>query len=914
MDVRNPFRSSAVGVGFLVELEQAPSARVITDERGYWVWVNGEAAALFGRPREELVGKTGAELLPGWPQGSIPVNLSTLCPCPDGTIKPLTVSYVPSDLAPRYRLFAVSESPPRSTSEIYYHTLFNLLPVGVTIADREGNLIAANPASAEILGVSVAEHCQRRIESSVWRVLRPDGTPMPPEEYGCTHTLRTHRPYIGQIKQVIRPDGSRRWLSVNSAPLPLENGAVMITYTDITEQTEAQNALQKVQRQLHNIAQVSPAVIYSVIESPDGSIQYEYLSPIFAEIHEISVAAAYENPRLVWEQCHPEDRQGYQDAVAAAIQNRRPFQHTWRIITPSGKVKWLRGHSCPEYLDNGDVRWSGMVLDITEQKELERDLQRKVAQGKILTKVVQTIRSSLDLDQIFMIAATTISQQFQMRVAIVQFLPEKACWQYKIECSATGELNFTATEIPDLDNPFAQALKNGQIVEVNDTQAITDPVNQKVAQQFPGAWLLVPIRVNQAIWGSLSFHRSAECSPWQSDEVNLARRVSEQLGIAIEQAKIYRQLQLSQQQLRLILDNTPAAIVQWRLLPNYQMEYEYISPQNERIFGYAASDLMRDSSCWENHTLPEDWTNIVLPALDAIYAGMDKISIYYRANHPQSGIIWVHETIAVQSRTEPHSISLISVVMDVTDLKYAQTQVEELTHLNQLKDDFVSTVSHELRTPLTNIQMATKMLELALKRKGYLTDDPECQLSKYFAILKDQTQREINLVNDLLDLARLESGGRCPTCIPINLRAFLPPLLAGFRERAAQQQQILSLELPEYLPPVFGYVPYLERMITELLGNACKYTPASEKIILSAESAGEQVYIRVTNTGVEIPPDEQPRIFEKFYRIRRLDRWQHGGTGLGLALVKELVERMGGRITLTSEAGQTRFSLALRRG
>ncbi len=906
-------QSVGIGGDFLAELEQALGARVITDERGYWVWVNRKAAELFRCSRQELVGRAGADLLPGWPQDGVPVNLATLCPYPDGSIKFLTVSYVPSDLAPRYRLFAVSESPPH-ISEIYYRTLFNLLPVGVSVIDREGNLIAANPASAEILGVSVTEHCQSRIDSPLWRVLRPDGTPMPPEEYGSTQTLHTRRPYIGQIKQVIRPDGSRRWLSVNSAPSPLENGAVMVTYTDITEQTEAQNALQKVQKQIHNIAQVSPAVIYSVIESADGPSRYEYLSPAFERIHEISVTAAYENPRLVYEQCHPQDRQGYQDAVAVALRERRPFEHTWRIITPSGKVKWLRGHACPEYLDNGDVRWSGVVLDITEQKALEQNLERKVAKGKILETVVRAIRSSLDLDEVFTIAATTISQEFQMTVAIVQFLPEKACWQYKIECSATGELNFTATEIPDLDNPFAQALKNGQVVEVNDTQTLTDPINQKIAQQFPGAWLLVPIRVHQAVWGSLSFRRSAECSPWQFDEVNLARRVSEQLGIAIEQAQVYRQLQLSKQQLRLILENTPAAIVQWRLLPNYQMKYEYISPQNERIFGYTASDLMKGSSCWENHALPEDWTNIVLPALDAIYAGTDKISIYYRSNHPKAGIIWVHEIIAVQSRTNPQAISVISVVVDVTDLKYAQTQVEELTHLNQLKDDFVSTVSHELRTPLANIQMATKMLELTLKRQGLLTDDPESQLSRYFAILKNQTQREVNLVNDLLDLARLESGGRCPTCIPMNLRALLPPLLEGFRERAAQQQQILSWQLPEHLPPVFGYVPYLERMITELLGNACKYTPAGEKIILSAESEGEQVYIRVTNTGVEIPPEEQPRIFEKFYRIRQLDRWQHGGTGLGLALVKELVERMGGRITLTSGAGQTCFSLALRRG
>ncbi|MEN9216150.1 MAG: PAS domain S-box protein [Gloeomargarita sp. HHBFW_bins_162] len=895
-------------------LVDAPDGMVITDDQGRWVWVNETTTSLLGRPRQELLGKTGAELIPGWPPQSTPSTLETFCPCPDGTLKHLIIDYIALELniIPQHHLFVINQPVTKNINEVYYRTLFNLLPVGVSITDREGNLIECNPAATEILGISARKHRQRQIDSSAWRILRPDGTPMPSEEYASVQALRHNRSVTGQIQQVVRPDGSTRWLSVNAAPLPNEQG-VVITYIDITEQREAEAARQKMEQQLNQIAEASPAVIYSMIQAVDDSVHFEYLSPIFSEIHEISVAEAYENPHLVHEQFHPDDRLGYRKAVAKALKHGRPFHHTWRIITPSGKVKWLQVNSRAERLENGEVRWRGVALDITKQKELERSLERKIAQEQALNQVVQAIRSSLDLTEIFTIAATTISQQFNLETSIVKYLLEQSCWQYQIRCLPTRELDTPTIEIPDQDNPFAQALKNNQIVHVDDSQTITDPINQKIAQQFPGAWLLVPIQVENQVWGSLTLMRSANSSPWQADEVSLARRVSEHLGIAIQQAEIYQKLQASQQELCLILDNSPAAIIQWCLCPDYQVKYEYISPQNETVFGYSAQSLFDDPDVWKRYMLPEDWENIVIPALDSIYRGTDHISIYYRSQHPQRGLIWVHETIAVQSRHDPDSIGLISVVVDVTDWKSAQIQIEELSRLNRMKDDFISTVSHELRTPLTNIQMATRMLELTLKRQGLLTDDNQTSLHQYFYILKDQTQREVNLVNDLLDLARLESGVRCPTCIPIDLQTFVPPLLEPFAERTKQQQQTLLVELPDDLPPGFAHPPYLERIISELVGNACKYTPAGEKIIISGGAQGEQVWINVINTGVEIPPSEQTRIFEKFYRIPTNDPWQYGGTGLGLALVKELVERMEGVITLTSGAGQTCFRVILRR-
>lgn len=757
-------------------------------------------------------------------------------------------------------------------------------PDGMVIADDRGEWVWVNAVAARLLGYSRSE----LVGQTGVNVL-----PGWPTGYALPAIVKVMYRY---------PDGTMQPLAVEYISLAL----VPSLHLFILHKLPSTRYLKEMQtRTLFNLLPVGVVIT-------DVAGMVSEINPIAMQLLGVTHHPHFcllSDERQVW------DEQGEFLPVVQRVCMRAWHEHrvlnnqVQEILRPDGTRRWGSVSAAP--LPNGGIAVT--YVDLTPQKQLALTLERKIAQEQTLAAVMQAIRSSLDLTEVFTVAATTISQRFQVETGIVQYHPEQACWQYQIRCLPTGELAATDTKIPDHNNPFAQRLKNHQIVQIDDSTTITDPVNQNIASQFPGAWLLVPIGVSGTVWGSLTWIRPVESSPWQPDEVILAQRLADQLGMAIEQAEMYQQVQASQRESRFLMDNCPASIVHWRLLPNYRWEYEYISPSDERIFGYSAQTFFDNLELWQQRIVPEDWQHIVVPALQRIYQGENHASIYFRFQHPAGKIIWVHETMAVQFRFSPACISLISVLVDVTDLKSAQTQVEELAHLNRLKDDFVSTVSHELRTPLTNIQMATKMLELTLKRQGLLTDDGETSLSKYFHILQSQTQQEINLVNDLLDFTRLESQGRCPTCIPTDLRACLPPLLEPFRERATQQRQTLHLEFPEDLPPALAHAPYLERVINELLGNACKYTPAGERIILAGASQGDQVSVRVTNTGVEIPQAEQSRIFERFYRIPQHDPWQQGGTGLGLALVKELVEQMGGAIGLETGAGQTCFTVTLRR-
>lgn len=182
------------------------------------------------------------------------------------------------------------------------------------------------------------------------------------------------------------------------------------------------------------------------------------------------------------------------------------------------------------------------------------------------------------------------------------------------------------------------------------------------------------------------------------------------------------------------------------------------------------------------------------------------------------------------------------------------------------------------------------------------------------------------MINNLLELQELEATARPVVWVDIALNELLSQVIVAFQERARSHEQHLQMLVPPTLPVFVSDPEILSRILTELLMAACKYTPPKGTITVSVEvepaptskastrqqeetvaSSLQVVQLIVCNSGAEIPADELPRIFDKFYRIPTSDRWQQGGTGLGLALVKRSVIHLGGAIRAESYAGQTRF-------
>jgi PAS domain S-box-containing protein len=259
------------------------------------------------------------------------------------------------------------------------------------------------------------------------------------------------------------------------------------------------------------------------------------------------------------------------------------------------------------------------------------------------------------------------------------------------------------------------------------------------------------------------------------------------------------------------------------------------------------------------------------------------------------------------------AITLRKVHLD----EITQEYIEELELLNSLKDDFISSVSHELRAPLTNMKMAIEMLQsivYSLKNTEIQLDELNNKqllwqkVDQYIRILQEEWREEFNLISDLLNFQSQEII--CEPLVSINLQQWLPEIVIRFTAQSFKQRQLLSCQVSEQIPTINTHLPCLERIVTELLTNACKYSPVGSTITVTA-ILKTHLEITFINTGIEIPPQEIDRIFQPFYRLACPNTWDYRGTGLGLALVKKLVQNLGGEIYAQSENNQTKFVLTL---
>jgi signal transduction histidine kinase len=231
------------------------------------------------------------------------------------------------------------------------------------------------------------------------------------------------------------------------------------------------------------------------------------------------------------------------------------------------------------------------------------------------------------------------------------------------------------------------------------------------------------------------------------------------------------------------------------------------------------------------------------------------------------------------------------------------SMAEQIQRSNQVLRDFVANVSHDLRTPITIVSGFSQAL---LDRAAEPDDAAE--------VIHEEAEKMQRLVEDLLQLTRLESGLMRLERQPIDVTPFLERMVERIRHAAPREEiPALRVHVAPHLPPIDADPVQLERTLHNLIGNALEYTPAAGTITLTARSAERGwVEIAVSDTGNGIAAEDLPRVFERFYRSDKSRERTHGHSGLGLAIVREIVEAHGGRVTVTSKPGQgTTFRLTM---
>ncbi len=616
-------------------------------------------------------------------------------------------------------------------------------------------------------------------------------------------------------------------------------------------------------------------------------------------------------------------------------------------------------HPAPEPKQASSYASGGYDAAASTQVELLRQLERE----RLINKIALQVFQSSDLFFMLSVAVAEIRQFLQADQVWVERCYPDGSVVAVAEAVATNYCSNLGLELREI---WTASRLDRYRQGLNEcSQLLEQPLRASEKLLSAQARLAVPIMRDEQLWGVLSVHQ-AGLRQWQPDEIHLLEQLTPQLAIAIHHSGLHREIQhlndhlesevqaRTQQlqqayefeaSLKRITDRVrdsldvdlilQAAIRELAIVMKvrgcnaslYDLEqgtsttcYEYtsfLSPYQGRIAKFSTTQelysQLLQGECFQFCSLipnPERGTVSALacPILD---------------DQGVIGDLWVlhHEDHAFSDQ----DIRLVKQVANQCSIAirqarlYAEVQAEVavLEHLNQLKDDFLSTVSHELRTPLSNIKMAIHMLRTAPN-----SERQQC----YLEILEAECSREIELINDLLDLQRLENDSYRISPEPIQLQDWIPSIIAPFASRAQSRQQHLSVIVPIETPSVSSDRKSLERILAELLNNACKYTspdgeirlevsyspdadPRQFKLNLAAERLPVTTF-KISNQA-EIPASEIPRMFEKFYRIPKSDPWQQGGTGLGLALIKKLVETLQGWIEADSQAGWTMLTVHL---
>lgn len=272
---------------------------------------------------------------------------------------------------------------------------------------------------------------------------------------------------------------------------------------------------------------------------------------------------------------------------------------------------------------------------------------------------------------------------------------------------------------------------------------------------------------------------------------------------------------------------------------------------------------------------------------------------------------WAATSISHLVDEEGGADHCIVVQQDISDRKRAEEALrqanEELTKLSEMKSDFVSTVSHELRTPLTAIKNSIDLLE----RGGNLDEKAQ---ENFFAIASRNVDRLRLIIDDLLDLSKLEAGKLEFRFRSVEPGPLLKEIFSSFESRAEAQGPDLELRVMANLDEVWIDAHRIEQVVGNLLSNAIKFTPAGGRVLLEAKRHSEGVEISVSDTGFGIAPGDQERIFERFYQVGNSLTRKVRGTGLGLSIARDFLRTHGSELRVESELGKgSRFWFVLPR-
>lgn len=744
-----------------------------------------------------------------------------------------------------------------------YKTLFDNFPLGITVSDKEGNIVETNSIAERLLGISKKEQVQRQINSAEWLIIRRDGTPMPAEEYASVRALREGRKVENVEMGIVNPDKNVKWIEVTAAPIPLAEFGVVVTYSDITDRIKALEDLKRSEHVLRLFIEHSPAAIAMF----DREMRYivashRYLNDYDLPLQDLRGRSHYD--------VFPEIPQAWKDIHQRCLQGNSEKAEADLFPRANGNMDIVRWEIHPWYED--DEKIGGLILFsevITERKQAENELRLREAELNHAQELAQMANWRINLSDYSLF----VSKNYRKLIGIEdENFP--ITFDYFIslvhpdDVSVMNPKQYTFTPgSPPVVMDFRMVLKNGSTKWFQNT----------MIPEFREGILVALKGTNIDI----------------TDKKNREEEIRK-INATLEQRITERTAELSD-----LYNNAPCGYHSLDALGIF----EIVNDTELNWLGYTREELI-GKICFTD-IITEESKRIFENNFENFKKRGYVNDLEFDIIRKNGSIISVLLSATAIKDNHGNYVRSRSTMIDHSERKKAEESLKEallnLEIANKELEAFSYSVSHDLRAPLRAIGGFARILT---DDYGNQFDDEGKRICN---IILSNSNKMGRLIDDLLAFSRY--GRSVMNLTRINME----PIIRNAIEELTTPESLERIRFTVGpLPEVNVDVTLIKQVWMNLISNAIKYTSQKNMAVIEISSAqGEkEIVFKIRDNGTGFEMLYVNKLFGVFQRLHTDKEFE--GTGVGLAIVKRIINRHGGQVWAEGKVNEgAEFSFTL---